>query len=518
MVEFKIFRYDPDSDEEPGYERYEVEPEPGKTVLDALEEIKAKYDGSLAYRAACEIGVCGSCGMEINGKHRQACLTQLERDLNVEEGSDEVIEINPLPGFDVIKDLVVEQDSFFESLKEVKPYLICDTEPPEGEERLQSPEEMMRADDPMSCIMCTDCLSACPINWSDTIYPGPAVLMKVARFALDSRDTGEEERMSTIADDIWECTTCNHCGEICPKDISIPENIIEMKSYFIEKGRFPTELKDSLESMYTRGNPYQESVRKRIEWTKDLEVEHYDNQKVLWYVGCALAYDDRAQEVAKAMARLFKETGEDYGILGRDEKCCGHPAFRAGEKGLFEELSEENSNTFKDLQAETIITNCAHSYHSFVNEYPSMNMEVLHSTQYLKKIVDEISFSNKMDKRVCYHDSCYLGRYNEIYEEPREVLQKVPGLELVEMKRNRETALCCGGGSNHMWIEEPDYWEEKEKRLADMRVEEALDLDADVIAVACPFCLATLDGAVTTRGYEDDIKVMAISELVSEAI
>lgn len=519
MVKFKILRSDAESMEEPKYEEFEVGLEPGKTVLDGLREIKAEQDGSLTFRTACEAGVCGSCAMEINSKPRLACRTQLVRDLDIEaqNGEEEVVRIKPLPGFDVIKDLVVDIDPFFDSIGRYKPYLVSDDESEPGEERLQKPEDMMLVDDPMSCIMCTACLSACPVNWSESLYPGPAVLTKVARFSLDSRDT-EKRRLDLINDDIWECTTCNYCFEVCPKDIEIPENIVKMKEYFVEQGRIPSELKDSLRSIYTQSNPYQESTKGRIEWSEGLDVSRYEDQKYLWYVGCTLAYDNRSQEVAKSMIRIFNEVGEDYGILGKDEKCCGHPAKKAGERGLFEEISEENSHLFKELEADAIITNCAHSYHSFSNEYPPLELEILHSTQYLNRILNEISLSRRLDKKITYHDSCYLGRYNEVYEEPRKVISNIPGAELVEMERNKEIGLCCGGGSNHMWMDEPDYSGEEGKRLAQKRIEEALDINADVIAVACPFCLATLDGAVTGGGYEEEIEVKSVSELIAEAI
>ncbi len=517
MVKFKILRSNPEVGKEPEYDEFEVELEPGKTVLDGLREIKAEQDGSLTFRTACEAGVCGSCAMEINGKPRLACRTQLVRDIDMDaqNGGEEVVKIKPLPGFDVIKDLVVDIDPFFDSMGLYKPYLISNEET--EEERLQKPEDMMLVDDPMSCIMCTACLSACPVNWSESLYPGPAVLTKVARFALDSRDT-DKERLDLINEDIWECTTCNYCFEVCPKDIEIPENIVKMKEYFVEGGSIPSELKDSLRSIYTQSNPYQESTKTRTEWSEDLDVKEYENQKYLWYVGCTLAYDNRSQEVAKSMARIFNEVGEDYGILGKDEKCCGHPAKRAGERGLFEEISEENARLFEGLDAEAIITNCAHSYHSFSNEYPSLDLGILHSTQYLSKILDEISFSQEMDERITYHDSCYLGRYNQVYEEPRKVISSIPGAELVEMERNKDTGLCCGGGSNHMWMEEPDYSRKEGKRLSQKRIEEALELNADVIAVACPFCLATLDGAITGGGYEGDIEVKSVSEIIAEVI
>lgn len=515
VITFRVSRFDPDAGDE-GYDEFDVEFEEGMSVLDGLLKIKAEQDDSLTFRTACTAGVCGSCAMEINGMPRLACRTQIGSELAKEPGWSEEIELNPLPGFRVIKDLVVDIDPFFDSIGRVRPYLISGEEPPKDQERLQSPEEMLRVDDPMKCIMCTACLSACPVEWLNGLYSGPAVLTKVARFAFDSRDD-DEERMYTIDEDLWRCTTCSACLESCPKDIDIPEAIAGLRSFFVEKAKIPAETRDFLESTYTKGNPYGESVRARTGWTEGLEVEEYDGQRVLWYVGCAPSYDERAREVARSMAKVLDRMDESYGILGVEERCCGHPAKRAGEAGLFEELSEENGDLMRNSGAEVLLTNCAHGYHTFANEYPDLGLEVLHSTQYFERIVDKIEFSKKLDRRVTFHDSCYLGRYNGIYEGPRKVLESVPGLELVEMKRSRRKSLCCGGGGNHQWVEEPNYRATGE-RMANERAEEALETGADTLAVACPFCLLTLDAAITALGREGEIEVMAISELVANAI
>ncbi|KXA90289.1 hypothetical protein AKJ38_00725 [candidate division MSBL1 archaeon SCGC-AAA259I14] len=510
MVKLKVFRYDPESDKDPRYDRYEIESEEGMTVLDALREIKAEHDDSLTMRLACEAGVCGSCAMEINGKPRLACRTQLERDLILKEGAD-VIEVNPLQGFDVIKDLAVDIDPFFNAMKRVKPYLMGESQPEPGEERLQSPENMMEVDDPMSCIMCTACLSACPVKWSDLRYPGPAILGKVARFYLDSRDAGEE-RMKSISEDVWECTTCNYCNEVCPKDIDIPNVVAKLRKYFIEINEFPKNLQDALESIFTKGNPYQESRKARKDWARDLGAPSYEDQDTLWYVGCTLAFNDRAQDVAESMKNLFEKTDVSYGILGGKEECCGHPAKRAGEEALFEEQTDKNTEMFGDMNLERIVTNCAHGYHTLLTEY-QLDVDILHSTQYLNQL--DIPFSKELDCKVTYHDPCYLGRYNEVYDEPRELIESIPGVELVEMERNKDRALCCGGGGDHNWIDEPEYIEGRE-RLAQERLEEAVSTGADILAVACPFCLTMFDDAVKTSDY--DIKLKTVSELLSEAI
>lgn len=352
------------------------------------------------------------------------------------------------------------------------------------------------------CYQCGGCTGVCP--WGEVGRDfNPRVLMRKGQLGIGD----------IISDDIWFCTTCNECVSQCPHQVDIPFVMSSIRSLSVEKAKVPGELQDALESMFRLGNPWSGSVRKRTEWTEDAEVEDYEDQEMLWWVCCTPAYDERNQDVAQALTEVLNFLDASYGIVGRDEKCCGNSARRMGEEGLFQELREENMKTIGKSGANKILTTSPHCYNSFKNEYPDLDAEVLHYTQYLNRRKDDLDFLEEFDHTVAYKDPCYLGRHNDIYEEPRELLKSVPGLDFVEMDRNRETALCCGGGGGRIWADT-----DPQERFSNTGVEDALDAGADVLATACPYCTMNFEDSVKTLDVEDEIEIMDIAEIIRSVI
>ncbi|HDI06832.1 MAG TPA: (Fe-S)-binding protein, partial [Candidatus Bathyarchaeota archaeon] len=226
------------------------------------------------------------------------------------------------------------------------------------------------------------------------------------------------------------------------------------------------------------------------------------------------AYDPRVQEVAKSLVKCFENAGVNFGVLGEEENCCGSEVYGVGEKGLFEFLVEENKNLFNKYNVTRMVTSCPHSFNTFKNRYGETSFEVMHHSQLLANLIDEnkFSFAKELNKTVIYHDPCYLGKQNGVYDEPRKVLESIPGVKLLEFDRSRERSLCCEGGGGRMWIDIPG------ERLAEIRVKDAAEAGAEIIATACPFCLLTLEDAVKTTGLEEKIHVKDIAEILAQAL
>jgi len=361
------------------------------------------------------------------------------------------------------------------------------------------------------CIGCRACNAVCPSFLTyERVFEGPRSWVRMFNeiFGVTKVPAGNEL--------IWSCRTCKACEERCPLSLDIKqvEKFIKMRERLVEEARIVPTLRDALNFTLLHGNPWGRARSKRGEWASKLGIEKFNAMKhdILYYVGCAPSYDIRCQNMAVSLSRIFRAIGVKFGILGEDETCCGAEMRRIGESGLFEELSKGNKELFEKLGVKRIVTTSPHCFNTFKNEY-GMNIEVLHYTQLLAKLVYRIPIKKGLDYKVTYHDPCYLGRYNRIFEEPRKILNSIPGLKLVEMPANREDSLCCGGGGGHMWFDWP-----RRPRPSEVRVKQALEVGANVIAVACPFCLSMLEDAVKTLGYEGKIQVKDISELICEAM
>jgi succinate dehydrogenase/fumarate reductase iron-sulfur protein len=514
VVEFRIRRYNPD--EKKSYiSTFKVPIRRGTTILDVLNYIKENFDETLTFRHSCRMGICGSCAVNINGKPMLACYTQV-LDLNAD-----TVTIEPLSNLPVVKDLVVDIQPFFQNFRKIRTVLI---KPPEAfkraEEFIQSPEDLKKYWDLTLCTKCSVCYSACPAA-IDERFLGPSALTANYRFIADSRDEGLNERLKPMADNVWLCTSCNSCTLFCPKLVNCSNAVVENRSILVEMGAIPRTVKDVLESVVKYHNPMGTHQSRRMAWAEGLNVKTFPNvtkADVLFFVCCSTAYDIRNRQIARTMATILNRLGVDYATLGEEEWCCGDHILRMGEKGLFEMLAEHNVAVFQKFNAKRIVTVSPHCYNTFKNDkpYKDLALNVQHYTQFLAEIIEKgkLKPTKPYDKRVAYHDPCFLGKRNQIYNEPRYILQSINGLELVEMRRTRESSFCCGGGAGRVWTEEA----KPEKRPCVNRVREALELGVDVIAVACPFCVTTLEDAIKVLEVEGKIAVKDILEILKETL
>ena len=513
-VEFKIHRFNPQNKRH-YISTHKVPVCKGMTLLDAFMYIKDNFDGALTFRHSCRMGVCGSCGVMVNGKPVLVCYTQV-----LHLNSDTLV-IEPLQNMPIIKDLVVDIQPFFDTYNRITPVLIKPEEAfKKPDEFIQLPTDLKKYWDLTLCIKCSICYSACPAA-IDEKFLGPSTYATNYRFVSDSRDEGTAERLKAMADNIWLCTSCNSCTMFCPKEVDCSSSIVDERGLVVETGNIPRTVKDVLTSVVRYHNPMGMHPSKRMDWAKDLDVKTFptvEKAAILSFVGCASAYDQRSQAIAKSMVSVFNSLGVDFATLGTEEWCCGDHILRLGEKGLFEMLAEHNISTFEKFNAEKIIMLSPHCYNTFKSDkpYSDKGLRIQHYTEFLAETIKSgrLKLSKPVNKKITYHDPCFLGKRNEIYEAPRQILKLINGLELVEMKRTRENSFCCGGGAGRTWTEDAP----PEKRPSIDRVREALELGVEVIATACPFCVTTLEDAVKVLDVEDKIVVKDILELLEEAM
>ncbi|WP_347491297.1 (Fe-S)-binding protein [Desulfoscipio sp. XC116] len=372
------------------------------------------------------------------------------------------------------------------------------------------------------CRNCNYCYSRCPLynSMEGFMVNGPSGIIQSIYYYL-KWDLEGEETNKDIVDILFSCTTCNSCVMACEElsaGIPLLEIIENGRKLLVDKNLAPMPYqRNALKAIYRNGNPYNFNPEDRLNWVGDLKIKRIPEQssKVLYYVGCSTSYDPDMHNVAKSLVKILSSARIDFGIL-ENETCCGCAANRLGDEFLFDEISQKNAQNFLQCGAKKLVAASPHCYNTFINEYRGLeNIEVLHYTQFLHKLATQnsIKFQKSLNYVVTYHDPCYLGKHNGIYEEPRELISAIPGVKLAEMKENRKMSLCCGGGGGRMWAEIKE-----EKRLANIRVEQALATGADVLAVACPWCHTMLLNAVKDMGQEENLKVMDIAELFSEAL
>jgi len=357
------------------------------------------------------------------------------------------------------------------------------------------------------CIQCGRCTGGCPMSLKTRFN-----IRRLIYEALVGEDVDLQSK-----EVLWDCSTCATCTLRCPKGLDPTDIVIGMRSILVEGGRIPPTIRDALKSLAVRGNPLTMAKEERADWAEGLDVKEIsEGAEVLYFVGCSPSYDPRVQKVAKALVQAFKKADVDFGILGNEEVCCGSEARRVGETGLFEMLRELNLESLEPYPVELMVTTSPHCYDAFKNEYQGLDFKVQHYTQFVAGLIEEgnLPLSKEVKRVVTYQDPCFLGKQNKIFKEPRRILRSIPGLELRELDRARERSLCCEGGGGRMWAEGTN----PEERLAHTRVQEAMDLGAEVLATACPFCLLTLEDAAKTVAGEGGIQVMDIIELVVEAL
>jgi Fe-S oxidoreductase len=370
-------------------------------------------------------------------------------------------------------------------------------------------QELVREFELLGCIQCGRCSGGCPMSLRTGLNVRRLIYEALIRETMEVREKPE----------IWDCTTCLTCTTRCPKALDPASVLIGMRSVLVESGRIQPTIRDALESTFKHGNPWDRGRNKRSEWAEGLDVPNIaeiNEAEILYYVGCTPAYDSRAQGIAKALVAAFHKAGVRFGTLGNDESCCASEARRMGEEGLFEIMVEDNVELFKECGVERMVTSSPHCYNTFTNEYEGLKLQVQHYTQFVAGLIEEgrLTFSGEVNKIVTYHDPCFLGKQNGVFDEPRAILKSIPSLDFREFDRSRERSLCCEGGGGRMWVEATTAGE----RLAEVRVKDAVAMGVEVIATACPFCLLTIEDAVKTTGHEEEIQVMDIMELVAQAI
>lgn len=360
--------------------------------------------------------------------------------------------------------------------------------------------------DLLGCIQCGRCTGGCPVTVRADL--------NVRQFVNDAYDEEKLDELARLAE-IWDCTACHTCAVRCPKGLKPLEVLIGLRSMIVESGKVEPTVRDALQSVLLEGNPWEKSRATRLDWMEGLDVKIADPEEPvenLFFVCCTIAYDPRVQVVAQNMVKLLNKAGVDYAFLPEDESCCGSEVFTLGEEGLFEMLVEDNTEYLNEFQAKRIVTLSPHCYTTYKTYYPDLKAPVVHYTQLLVELLNDgkLSWKGELPKKIVYHDPCYLGKQGDIYDEPRELLKSIPGAELVEFNRCRERSLCCEGGGGKMWVES----ESKKERLADTRIKDAKELGADIVAVACPFCVLTLEDAMKGLGFEEEMRVAEIMELL----
>lgn len=375
------------------------------------------------------------------------------------------------------------------------------------------------------CFRCGYCKF--PVNWSDVNNCPPYARFRMETYSCGGRLwltrawlNGQIEWTEHLSEILYACTTCKNCEIKCPLrfNVDIVNMVVAARAEMVERGRLPSPVKSFLENIELHGNPYGAAKDLRDTWARGTEIEKYNRHDYLFYVGCAGSYDTRARQSARALAEVLRTAGISFGILGNEENCDGNEVRNLGERGLFEMLAQANITLFQKRGIQNIITLSPHAFNAFRNRYPQYggDFSVLHYTRMVYDLLKDrrLDLSHGFGARVTYHDPCFLGRWNSEYETAREILKVIPAVELVEMEKNRESALCCGGGGGNFSM---DLLGGSEHSPSRRRVREARMTQADVLAVACPKCLVMLEDAVKAEGLEGSLIVRDISEIVAEA-
>jgi dimethylglycine catabolism B len=368
------------------------------------------------------------------------------------------------------------------------------------------------------CIQCGNCSGICPLGFAMEFPPSKMIAALRAGIYSDV----------TTSESVWMCIACSACTTACPRLIPITQNLMaRTKEELILAGKVPSELQSALEYSQRYGNPLGESPRKRAEWVEKAGVEvpilgrENPEVDVLWFVGDYPSYHPNVIPSTIAFAKILNALWVKFGILGNSENSDGDSQRLAGEHGLFEMLAEKNAKAFGKFEFKQIVTTDPHAFNAFKNSYPEMGITypAKHYTQFLAEKKDQLAglLTKEVKARVTYHDPCYLGRVNQVFDEPRMLINLVPGVELVEMPHNRQNSLCCGGGGGGMWMD-GYQWEKTHMRTSEWRVREAVSVGAEILVVACPYEKPRFEDAVKVIKQAEGLKVMDLSELLLSAM
>lgn len=401
-----------------------------------------------------------------------------------------------------------------------------------------------------SCVECGRCTNVCPANTTGKMLSpmhlitklrdhltekGAAITSKspwVPAFAFASPSTHNPLEVELIGgviteEELWACTTCRNCEDQCPVGNEHVDKIIDLRRHLVlTQGIMPHDGQRALQNIERQGNPWGISRNDRVKWVKEVDpddelgvrtVKENPEFEYLFFLGSMGAYDNRSRKITHSFVKLMKEAGVSFAILGNEEKNSGDTPRRMGNEFLFQQLCADNIATFQKYKVQKIVTTCPHTYHTFKNEYPEFGLtaDVFHHTELLDLWVKEgrLKPQHEVKERITYHDSCYLGRYNEVYEEPRNVLRAIPGVELVEQDRSRENSMCCGAGGGMMWMEETAG-----TRVNVARTEQLLSVKPTVISSACPYCLTMVEDGTKLKEVEEQVKARDIAEILALSV
>lgn len=359
------------------------------------------------------------------------------------------------------------------------------------------------------CYQCGKCDVVCP--WSRVKTFSIRKIMRQATVGLPEIEN----------DEMWHCTTCGMCPSTCPRGVKQIDVGVSLRRIATKYGVFPDAVKavrTVTGSLSTDGNPLGFERANRDAWANGLGVKPFaEGMELLFFVGCYLSYDPRMKKVAVAITKILDKAGVDYGILGQAESCCGESTRKTGNEEGFKALAKANIKAFIDAGVKKVLVASPHCYHTFKNEYPELmvHFEVVHITELLQELLESgrLTLSKPVAKKVTYHDPCYLGRHNGIYDAPREVLGKTPGLSLVEMADSRQNSLCCGGGGGRIWMDTP-----KGERFADLRLQQAKDVGAELLVTSCPYCISNFEESRLSLEEHEGPHIKDVTEIIAEAL
>lgn len=379
--------------------------------------------------------------------------------------------------------------------------------------------------DGFACLDCGRCQDYCPAYATEKALSPRDIMINLRKSMLAEQKVmrGVQEGDSSplmgdifTPEEIWACTTCGACQEVCPvKNEHVPKIIQLRQGQVLMEAKFPNELKNAFKGWQTNANPWGMGANNRLNWAEGLEIpkiEDNPDAEYLLYLGCAAAFDDRAQKISRVLIQFLQQQGISFALLGENEQCCGETARRLGEEGVGQMLMQANIELFKELNIKKILTSCPHCFNTFKNEYPLLggHYEVIHHTQMIQQMLAEnkIQLDQERTGKVVIHDSCYLGRANHIYSPSRDILAAIPGLERVEHPKSKDHGFCCGAGGGLFWTEE------HEPRVNHERVRQLTSVGADTIATSCPYCVKMLDDGLKDLQQEDKIKAMDLLEIL----
>ena len=385
--------------------------------------------------------------------------------------------------------------------------------------------------DGYACAVCGRCTDSCPAHLTGKTLSPMHIVEDLKEYLIKERTSiqaGTEPEKPLIGfgriteEALWDCLSCGACMEECPVVVEHVPTIIDMRRYLVlEQSKMPDTAKEALLSMEQRGHPWRGTQFSRTDWAEGLDVstlaDHPEAEVLLW-VGCTPALEQRSQAIARSMVKVLRSAGVDFAILGEEERCTGDPARRLGNEYLYQMMAQQNIETMNGYNVKTIVTLCPHCFNTMKNEYPQFggSYEVMHYSQFVDRLISEgrLKPIKMVEATVAYHDSCYLGRHNGVYDEPRRVARAIPGVKLLEMEPHcREKGFCCGAGGGHMWLEES-----RGPRVNHVRTDQFLETGAKTVGVSCPFCLQMMEEGVQAKGEQGNREAKDILELLAESV